>query len=433
LHNDEQIKNKWLKELDSLENDDADDSSQCAILGKKAPIARIHNKIKGIPGGSSMGNTLINFNNSSDESYGKEQAYNSNISVLAMKKYTEALNYLMNNKKNRTLLDNTIVVHWAMSENETYDDFFNAFIFDDKIKSTEMDDILKDMFKNVTKGVIKTDVDLINDNLDANVEYYIVGFKPNSSRLAVKFIYRQNFGNLINNLLQNVKDLSINESKSNVALWQIKKELISPNSSNEEVNPALMAKLLDSIINGTAYPEGLLDTIIRRVKTDRDDDKNSYIKMNDTRMGIIKACINRKQRQNGKKEEIKMALDVENRSEAYLCGRLFYILENVQQKASDYGLNRTIKDSYFTSASTRPATVFPKLLSLSQYHMGKKENLSYSDKEITEIVDKLGTKFPKQLTLTEQGEFMLGYYQQKAYNIKQAKEYKENKDLLKED
>ena len=85
--------------------------------------------------------------------------------------------------------------------------------------------------------------------------------------------------------------------------------------------------------------------------------------MNYVRAGIIKACINRKDRYSKNKEEIKMALDIENNNQAYLCGRLFAVLEKVQSDALP-GLNRTIKDSYFASACANPSTVFPKLIKL---------------------------------------------------------------------
>ena len=67
---------------------------QCAITGEYATIARIHNKIKGIYGGQASGTGLVTFN-PSENSYGNEQSYNSNISENVMEKYTEALNYLL--------------------------------------------------------------------------------------------------------------------------------------------------------------------------------------------------------------------------------------------------------------------------------------------------------------------------------------------------
>ena len=129
----------------------------------------------------------------------------------------------------------------------------------------------------------------------------------------------------------------------------------------------------------------------------------------------------------GQEEEIKLALDTNNKNPAYLCGRLFAVLEGIQQRASGYNLNRTIKDAYFTSASARPAVVFPKLLALSQHHMAKLDNPRDADGEIAQIVDMLGASFPNMLSLTQQGEFMLGYYQQKSYTSQRIKEYKDSK------
>ena len=106
-----------------------------------------------------------------------------------------------------------------------------------------------------------------------------------------------------------------------------------------------------------------------------------------------------------------MALDIENNNQAYLCGRLFAVLEKVQSDAL-LGLNRTIKDAYFASACANPSTVFPKLIKLSQYHIEKLE-YKFKYKIVTgEIMDKLNGKFPKTLPLSEQGKFIIGYYQQ---------------------
>ena len=66
-----------------------------------------------------------------------------------------------------------------------------------------------------------------------------------------------------------------------------------------------------------------------------------------------------------------MSLDKTNQTPAYLCGRLFAVLEKLQQDASNNSLNRTIKDAYFASASAKPALVFPKLIRLAQNHLSK--------------------------------------------------------------
>ena len=114
---------------------------------------------------------------------------------------------------------------------------------------------------------------------------------------------------------------------------------------NNKINPALSAKIFESIIYGTPYPNALLETVVRRVRVDSGSEK-----LNGVRAGMIKAYINR----NYKKEELKMALDKENKGQAYLSGRLFAVLEKLQQEAHQNTLNRTIKDSYFSSASVNP-------------------------------------------------------------------------------
>ena len=179
-------------------------------------------------------------------------------------------------------------------------------------------------------------------------------------------------------------------------------ELVSPKSSHDTVNPALLTKLFEAVIYGSRYPEALLETTVRRVKTDTDK------KVNEVRAGIIKACINR----NYKKEELKVALDRENYTPAYLCGRLFAVLERLQQDASGNSLNRTIKDAYFASASSRPAIVFPKLLKLAQNHLNKVKGPVFYNKLIGEITWQLEGEFPETLLLTDQGRFVIGYYQQ---------------------
>ena len=95
-------------------------------------------------------------------------------------------------------------------------------------------------------------------------------------------------------------------------------------------------------------------------------------------------------------------------------GRLFAVLEMVQKDALG-DVNATIKDKFFSSACTTPDLVFPRLLRLTQPHLRKLDaNKSiYREKQIQDIMCKLGNEFPKTLNTEKQGIFILGYYQQK--------------------
>ena len=123
-----------------------------------------------------------------------------------------------------------------------------------------------------------------------------------------------------------------------------------------------------------------------------------------------------------------MALNEENTHIGYLLGRLFAILEKVQVEAIGNGkktnINATIRDRYIGSAATTPARVFPQLLKLAQHHISKSEYGVATDRKIGEIIALMpdANPFPATLTYDQQGEFYIGYYQQKKdlYTSKKA-------------
>lgn len=109
-----------------------------------------------------------------------------------------------------------------------------------------------------------------------------------------------------------------------------------------------------------------------------------------------------------------MALNEQSTIPAYLLGRLFAVLEKVQQEAIG-DVNASIKDRYFTSACASPASVFPILLRLSQHHISK-VGAYYHDKRIETILNKLDVEknpIPAHLSLDDQGVFVLGYYHER--------------------
>ena len=426
LHEDQQLKEKWNRQF-AEPADDGEAMAQCCITGEKEPVARLHEKIKGLPNPGTGGNILVCFNNASENSYGREQSYNSNISKTAMHKYTAALNYLLRDRNHRDVIDDICVIHWAETGDEQYDDIFAALSFGDTKNDAETDKLLKSIVSRMRDGWTgPADIEGIG-RIDPACDYYIAGLKTNSSRVAIKFVYKSRFGDIIKNLMQHQTDMKVRADERPVAIWQINRELISPKSKKETLDPSLFSGMMGSVICGRRYPAFLLTEAIRRVKTDSDEEKNSFIKLNDVRIGIIKACINRNLRSSGKKEEIKMALDKENRDPAYVCGRLFAVLESIQYKAAGCNLNRTIRDAYFSSAASRPASVFPVIMKLSMHHMAKLGNPKYFSDAVQELVGMLNAEFPATLNLANQGKFIIGYYQQRQFDFENMKKNKEEK------
>ena len=419
LHDDRQLKAKWDKYFNSRPSGE---TGQCSVTGNIEPIAKVHSVIKGLKGGSPTGCSLVNFNNESDCSYGKAQSYNSSISETAMTKYTEALNCLLSDKSHLCCIDDITIVYWSASSHNKNNECFNSLLegFDDQSELNQSDtgSMLDAVIKDAADSGI-TDERLKNLGIDPSVDFYIVCLKPNVSRIAVKFIYKNKFGEIFRNIVRHQQDICVRTDKKPVRLWQIRQQMIPPRATNKNIEAPsdLIISLFHSICCGSRYPVWLLETMVRRVRTDStisaDDQKKLKNKVcNFIRVGLIKGFINR----YTQSEEIQVSLDESNARPAYVCGRLFAVLERLQQAASKTTLNRTIKDAYFSETCAKPAVMFPRIMILAQHHLKKIDSDGlriYFDKMIQAIVSMLDGGFPDLLTLADQGRFIVGYYQQK--------------------
>ena len=112
-----------------------------------------------------------------------------------------------------------------------------------------------------------------------------------------------------------------------------------------------------------------------------------------------------------KLQELAVSLSTLSTDTAYSVGRLFAVMEALQQKANG---TATIRSRYFASASANPKLVFPTLLSLAQHHIVKAETGKHYDKRMERILSVIEW-FPTSLDLEEQGKFILGYYHEREY------------------
>ena len=434
INDDPQLKERYDSIAKSAKQDSNTNTAVCGILGERLPIARLHDTVNLPYGKPANSGRLVSMNEKSSESYGKKQSYNSNVSELAMKKYTSMLKFLLKDKDHHILIDKMTVIFFAMKENDSAECKFMSMLIggvndESSVDATTENDIIA-AGKHIKSG-IAPDISKY-ENIDENVTFYIAGFTPNGPRICQKFIYKNSFGSIVKNMRRHQEDLRIKQDpKRQIYFNSIKRELVPPkkggkqNSDSRDIPPPLMAGIMLAAFNGTKYPDGMLATVIERIKVDSDDDKNHFIKLNDTRAGIIKACLNRKH----KREVITMSWNTENKNPAYLCGGLFAVYEQIQRDCVKGDLNTTIKDAYFSAACSRPISVFPKLAKLSVYHMRKldeKANIYYS-KLLQELTDGLDGAYPKTLSLDDQGCFIVGYYQMN------SKLYTSNKTDKKED
>ena len=117
---------------------------------------------------------------------------------------------------------------------------------------------------------------------------------------------------------------------------------------------------------------------------------------------------------SGSKEEIGVTLDRGSENIGYCLGRLFAILEKVQEEAFP-NTKSNIKERYYATASTTPAAVFPNLFKLKNSFIQKIQNKTSRLKMEREIALIFGMieEIPKNLHLPDQGRFVVGYYHQR--------------------
>lgn len=390
------------------ENTKQDDYHQrCLVTGNFTPIVRIHTiKSKGVSGAQVSGAALVSFNNDAFCSFGKVQSFNAPIGEEASFKFSTALNKLLErNSERRVVIGDTTCLFWAeipgLSEN----------IFRINITSLPSED---EEIVNKTRATLRGLIAGKPQEIQEEGGFYILGLSPNNSRLSVRFWYRGTVSEMMSRIICYQQELKVTGGKDEntfFTVWQLLKET---GRETKDIPPMLSGALMRSILFGTLYPMSLYQIILRRIKADRI--------LNHTRMAIIKAILIR----NYNKKELYM-LDEKRQEIAYHLGRLFASLEKTQKDALK-NINASIKDRYYGSASSTPATVFPRLIRMSQHHIGKLDGgrKIYAEKNMQTICSSIN-EFPKYLNLSDQGLFALGYYHQREdYFTKKTKIMEEN-------
>ena len=264
-----------------------------------------------------------------------------------------------------------------------------------------------------------------NDNqLNPDTRFYVLGLAPNAARLSVRFFWQNTFGRMARNLSRHYDRLNIirpaYDKFPTLPVWRLVQETVrksSPGARPAEPNPRLAGDLLLAVLNDMPYPATLLDGVALRIRAERSVSRGQA--------AIIKAYYLRNSSNLPLKEVMTVELNEQSTYLPYVLGRLFAVLEAVQQSAN-HDINSTIKDRYFNSASATPSTVFPLLINLAQKHLAKLDGgLSlYYQKKIADLIDRITQTLPARMSLPEQGAFQLGYYHetQKRYTSKSKKE-----------
>lgn len=375
---------------------------QCLVSGEQDEIERLHPSITGVRDAQSSGASLVSFNLAAFCSYGKDQGRNAPVGKRAVFAYTTALKHLLRRDSPQKLqVGDATTVFWADHDCELENDF--AIFFDEPRK----DAVDPDRGTRTVVALLESAKQGVGPVLDDKTRFFVLGLSPNAARIAMRFWLTGTVSEMAKRIVRHFQNLEIArhpEAKPYLSLFRLL-VAIAPQGKAENIPPNLGGELLRAILSGLPYPETLYQNAIRRIRMERDV---GYV-----RAAILKACLNRKHFPNEK--EIAVSLDKDNTNPGYRLGRLFAVLERIQEEASP-NLNATIRDRYYGAFSATPASVFATLMRMKNHHLAKLENAGRRanlEKLIGEIVDGLPPAPPAHLSLPDQGRFAIGYYHQR--------------------
>ena len=391
---------KAVQEYVSQANQVKSDNVQkgiCLVTGKPAPIARLHNAIKGV---NAKPAPFTSVNLSAFESYGKEQGFIFPVGEQAMFEYTTALNTLLAGE-NRFRIGDVTAICWSAKPTPLEEHLASLINGGGKDNPDAYIDAVKSLYKSLYNGKYTEP--------DGKEKFYLLGLSPNSARIVVRFWYETTVAALSESIAAWYDDLQMVRGENSpypeyMPLPRLLGNLVL-DGKMENLPSDLIAQVTDAALNNRVLPVSLLQAALRRNKAEQ---KITY-----GRASLLKAYINRAIRAGRLKnmKELTMSLDRNRQDIGYVLGRLFAVLEKTQAEANP-GLNATIADRYFGSASSTPIAVFGTLMRLLPHHLNKLEfegravQLQWEIRQILEHCQ----RFPNHLNLEQQGLFAIGYY-----------------------
>ena len=423
--------------------------AQCLVSGKNDNICLTFGSVSL---GIATNGKIVSFQKGSGyDSQGKSQGENAPISIYEEYAYTAALKRLINSEDNslkifvkdpKTIIDR-ILVYWSSAQNkddiEAIEKPQNMFAHLDKYDPDDVVNV-KNFFTDVKKKGI--------DGEYGEEEYFFLELVPTSKgRIAISFWNKCSIIDFADIVMRHFDAMNLNTYNNNITIRYDALSMVnaaSPykrSSGKKEYNriPNMIDSVFRSIFSGTLYPEVLLKASINRILAEQNrpdtesDEYWDFERRDAERAAICKAFLYR----NYNQTNIKNMLNEEIKDKGYLCGRLFAVLERTQELANretDNVWKSDLRSKYMNAAMTTPAIVFPAILANSNYYLDKLSNIRYIEDLKQSIIDGLAINeksnpiefFPKTLSVVEQGNFFVGYYQQRTIFMNKRKPTEEN-------
>jgi CRISPR-associated protein Csd1 len=403
----------------SSDKQDAGAVGLCQVTGTFGPIPTSHaTKLQGVPGGMSVGVSLISFDKPAFGHYGLDGTANAGIGYEATEGYLRALDALLKNAlpaikdrggKSRLIVGTTAFLFWTKEPRDT------SFI---SLLDDPADDAMKTLIDSVHGGKDGA------ATLDTE-PFYLLALSSNSARAIVRGYLEAPLYEAKKSVAKWFEDLRITDASKDSAgavnerfpLWQL---ALATAFDRDAVGPDTQNRLLFAALHGDPLPDSILTACLRRLAVEGSHGFRS------SRMALIKLILIRKG------VSVTEQLDADECHPAYVYGRLLAVFEQIQYSALG-DVNANVVDKFYSTMSSVPAMVVARLQDNARNHLrkmrGDKPGAYVAlERRLMEVLGLLGADPPPQrFSLQDQGRFALGYYHEKAKRFEEAAERKAEK------
>lgn len=383
----------------------------------------------------------VSMREKSYKSYGFEGASGSQMGIDDAKLLAAGFEYLLSNEQHRNkdfgivyLCDDSHLenlIHEALSRQ-------NDEIDDEEIKA--MVDTQQSLFSDILKSVYSGNQCPV---VSSDAMFHVAKFNvPSQGRFYLSNVTDINYTSLQRSLYKWYNDTKIINGNNKISMIRHLYHVLCACSSKEKMDKDKANKpkkpidseqiniefgkhkfdLLLSMFTGKEIPYVFYkDSIQKSIKA-----VTYGVVLRTVWVQIIKCYLIRKG------VRVMPELTQENVSTAYACGQLFAVYERLQDmyayQNSNKKLNKNLAQNYFSATIKQPGVFFPKLADLAVVYINGIHSSWYYTELLGDLSERIGQAFPSRFTMDEQGQFILGYYQQKGAIFKKIKEAKAAND-----
>ncbi len=381
---------------------------QCLVCGEFREPARIHPVDISIPRPvADQQLKVVSANNEAFLSYGLEQSLIAPTCRECARAYARALNDLVRNESTRLVVGSTITLFWTRSRSG-----FSPLSFLDKPEPGDVKSLLESVAGGGSPAAVDADA------------FYATTLTASGSRVAVRDWIDTTVGDAKASLArwfqaQRMADEWHATDGPPLGAWSLCTAILPIRGGKADFTQLprpVPRTLFRAALAGSPLPMDLLQRAVLRARSEQ---QVRYATAVLIRLVLVTRHLI--------PEDSMSSLAPDNPNSGYQCGRLLAVLEEAQ-RAANPNINATIVDRFYGTASSAPASVFPRLLRGVQPHLAKLERdrpgtYRGIQRRVEEVLDEINgrTGFPRTLTTLDQGLFALGYYHQRAASRAEAR------------